>query len=175
MPFCAYCGKEISDQAVTCPNCGHPNESRTTIPEVAFTPSDPDAVRELAGFWIRFGSLLIDVILISLITVPLGSARVGTGRVVIVFNPFRNVIEFLYAWLMIALVQGQTLGMMLLGLRIRRPDGSSVDLGRSAARAAMAYVSGIVLLLGYLWMLWDAEKRTWHDIVADTRVYRVRR
>jgi uncharacterized RDD family membrane protein YckC len=39
----------------------------------------------------------------------------------------------------------------------------------------MSYVSGIALLLGYLWTLWDPEKRTWHDMVADTRVYRVRR
>ena len=76
---------------------------------------------------------------------------------------------------MIALVHGQTLGMMLLGLRATRPDGAAVDLGRSAARAAMSYVSAVVVLLGYLWALWDPEKRTWHDIVADTRVYRVRR
>ncbi|MDR2820418.1 MAG: TM2 domain-containing protein [Desulfovibrio sp.] len=25
--FCANCGKEISDQAATCPSCGHPNTS----------------------------------------------------------------------------------------------------------------------------------------------------
>ena len=24
MPFCAYCGKEVSAQAPYCPNCGHP-------------------------------------------------------------------------------------------------------------------------------------------------------
>jgi uncharacterized RDD family membrane protein YckC len=175
MVFCAYCGQEISDQALTCPNCGHPNEARTAIPEVEFTPSDPTAVREYAGFWIRFGSLLIDVIIISLVTAPLGSSHIGNGRVVVVFNPFRNILELVYVWLMIALVRGQTLGMMLLGLRITRPNGDPVDLGRSAARAAMSYVSGIALLLGYLWTLWDPEKRTWHDMVADTRVYRVRR
>jgi uncharacterized RDD family membrane protein YckC len=115
------------------------------------------------------------LIIISLITAPFGRVHVGTGRVVFVFNPLRNVVEFVYAWLMITLVRGQTLGMMLLGLRITRPNGDPVDLGRSAARAVMAYVSGVVLLLGYLWMLWDPEKRTWHDMVADTRVYLTRR
>ena len=175
MPFCAYCGKEISEQALTCPNCGHPNERRTAIPEVEFTPSDPDTVRELAGFGIRLGSLLIDLIIIGLITAPLGTERIGSGRIIVVVNPYRNVVEFIYVWLMIALVHGQTLGMMLLGLRATRPDGAAVDLGRSAARAAMSYVSAVVVLLGYLWALWDPEKRTWHDIVADTRVYRVRR
>jgi hypothetical protein len=24
--FCAYCGKELSDQALSCPNCGHPQK-----------------------------------------------------------------------------------------------------------------------------------------------------
>lgn len=173
MPYCSYCGHEISEQAVTCPNCGHPNEARTTIPEVAFQPPGPAA--EYAGFWIRFLSLLIDGIIIGIVTAPFGTYHTTNGNVVLVINPFRNIAQFLYAWLMIALVNGQTLGMMVTGLRITRPDGGPVDLGKSAIRAVMAYVSGIVILLGYLWALWDPEKRTWHDIVADTRVYKVRR
>jgi uncharacterized RDD family membrane protein YckC len=27
--------------------------------------------------------------------------------------------------------------------------------------------------LGFLWAAWDPEKRTWHDMVADTRAFRV--
>ncbi|MGZ4103675.1 MAG: RDD family protein [Actinomycetota bacterium] len=173
MPYCSYCGHEISQQAVTCPNCGHPNESRTVVPEVAFQPPGPGA--QYAGFWIRFLSLLIDGIIIGIVTAPFGTVHTTSGNYVFVFNPLRNIGQFVYAWLMIALVNGQTLGMMVCGIRITRPNGDTVDLGRSAGRALMAYVSGVVLALGYLWMLWDPEKRTWHDIVADTRVYKVRR
>jgi len=185
MAFCAYCGRAISDQALACPNCGHPNENRTAIPEVEFTPADPSAVREYAGFWIRFGSLFIDLIIIGLISrlldvVHVGSVHtapvhIGDRDVIFVLNPFRIVVPFLYAWLMIALARGQTLAMMMLGLQITRPNGERVDLGRSAARAAMSYVSGLVFLLGYLWPLWDPEKRTWHDMIADTRVHKLRR
>jgi uncharacterized RDD family membrane protein YckC len=173
MPYCAFCGHEISDQAVTCPNCGHPNEARTTVPEVVF--QSPGATPAYAGFWMRFLSLLIDGIIIGLVTIPFGTVRRTSGNFVVVVNPLRNVGGFVYAWLMIALVRGQTLGMMLLGLQIKRPDGGPVDLGRSAARAAMSYVSAIALGLGFLWALWDPEKRTWHDMVADTRVYRIPR
>ena len=172
MAYCAHCGWEISDQAERCPNCGHPNESRTALTGGL---SAPPAGREYAGFWIRFGSLFIDGIIIGIITLPFGTVRTTQGNVIIFFNPLRNIAHFVYAWLMIALVNGQTLGMMLLGLRITRPNGEKVDLGRAAARAAMAYVSGIAIGLGYLWALWDPEKRTWHDIVADTRVYRIQR
>jgi uncharacterized RDD family membrane protein YckC len=31
----------------------------------------------------------------------------------------------------------------------------------------MKIVSGIPFDLGYFWMLWDKEKQTWHDKVAN--------
>jgi len=171
MPFCTYCGREISDQAVVCPNCGHPNQRRTEIPEVAFTPTPPGLV--LAGFWRRFLALVIDAILIALVTSSFSrTVEIGPNHVPIGYNPAGVPVHFVYSWLMIAIVRGQTLGSMIMGVRVMRTNGEPVDLGRSAARAAMAVVSGFVLGLGYLWAAWDIEKRTWHDMVAGTRVYR---
>lgn len=171
MAYCTYCGREISDQATICPNCGHPNERRTAISEVAFTPTPPGLV--LAGFWRRFLSLVIDVIIIAIVVSPFGrSIHLGHSDITIRYNPATEVVHFVYAWLMIGLVRGQTLGAMMTGIRVQRANGEPVDLGRSAARAAMAVVSGLALGLGYLWAAWDPEKRTWHDMVADTRVFR---
>jgi uncharacterized RDD family membrane protein YckC len=34
----------------------------------------------------------------------------------------------------------------------------------------MSIVSAVVFLLGYLWMIWDSEKQTWHDKVAGSVV-----
>jgi uncharacterized RDD family membrane protein YckC len=34
----------------------------------------------------------------------------------------------------------------------------------------VSIVSAIVFLLGYLWMLWDPEKQTWHDKAAGSVV-----
>jgi uncharacterized RDD family membrane protein YckC len=34
-------------------------------------------------------------------------------------------------------------------------------------------VSGYVCLLGYLWMLWDDKKQTWHDKMVGSNVVRV--
>jgi uncharacterized RDD family membrane protein YckC len=171
MAFCTYCGREISDQAPICPNCGHPNERRTAIPEVAFTAPPPGLVQ--AGFWRRFLSLVIDAILIAIVVSPFArTVEIGPNHVAIGYNPAAVPVHFVYAWLMIALVRGQTLGAMITSVRVLRANGEPVELGRSVARAAMAVVSGLVLGLGYLWAAWDPEKRTWHDMVADTRVYR---
>ncbi|HLW15758.1 MAG TPA: RDD family protein, partial [Actinomycetota bacterium] len=120
-------------------------------------------------------ALVIDAIIIGLVTSPLArTVEIGPNHVSVGYNPAAVPAQFLYAWLMIGLVNGQTLGAMALGVRVMRTNGDRVDIGRSAARAAMAIVSGLVLGLGYLWAAWDVEKRTWHDMVADTRVYRTK-
>jgi uncharacterized RDD family membrane protein YckC len=48
--------------------------------------------------------------------------------------------------------------------------GGSIGYGRAAIRWLMKIVSGLACLIGYLWMLWDKEKQTWHDKVAGSYV-----
>src|SRR5260221_10839591 len=104
MPLCPCCGGEISEEALACPNLGHPNERGTAIPEVEFTPADPNAVRELAGFWIRFAALLIDVILVLIVTAPFArTVDVGQQHLRVVYNPYASPVLFFYGWLMIGL------------------------------------------------------------------------
>lgn len=172
MPYCSYCGKEISAQAVACPSCGHPNEARAG----GVAGGVPVLVGTYAGFWRRFAGWLIDAILIGIVSSPFtANIRAGDASgATYYFNFGSGIVGFLYAWLMIAFVRGQTLGKMALGIRITRPDGSPADLGHAAARAGMAIVSALAIGLGYLWAAWDREHRTWHDMVAETRAYRVR-
>lgn len=67
---------------------------------------------------------------------------------------------------------GQTIGKWATGIRV--VDGPTA--GRLAPSRALVRVlvrslaSGNVFALGYLWMLWDEQHRTWHDLVADSRV-----
>jgi len=77
------------------------------------------------------------------------------------------LIKIIYYTLMIGLL-GQTVGMMALGMRCIRPDGSSVGIPRAFLRWLVSIISGIVICIGYLWMLWDERNQTWHDKAADT-------
>lgn len=66
---------------------------------------------------------------------------------------------------------GQTLGKRALGIRvISLEGGGSIGYGRAFIRYVGRIVSTIPLLLGYLWMLWDREKQTWHDKFAGSVV-----
>lgn len=146
MAYCARCGREISEAARACPACGQPNELLTGYSTGAY-----------AGFWTRFAALLLDGMILVVPATLLG--------------PLGGFTTFVYQWLMIALNRGQTLGKMALGIRITHPDGSPLDLGEAAGRAGMAIVSGLALGIGYLWVAWDAEHRTWHDMVMNSRAF----
>jgi class 3 adenylate cyclase len=79
---------------------------------------------------------------------------------------------FVYNFLFVWLLAGATPGKRLLGLRVTAEDGSPMDPRRAGLRAVMSLASGAVLMLGYAWALWDARSRTWHDLIAGTRVVR---
>lgn len=76
---------------------------------------------------------------------------------------------------------GQTLGKKAMSIRVIRQDtggplGYGLGIGRYFARILSSFLCG----LGYLWMLWDQQKQTWHDkltktIVVPTAAYPVNR
>ena len=42
-----------------------------------------------------------------------------------------------------------------------------IGYGRAFIRWLVSIISALILLLGYLWMLWDKEKQCWHDKAAN--------
>jgi uncharacterized RDD family membrane protein YckC len=69
--------------------------------------------------------------------------------------------------------RGGTPGKRIAGLRVVRADtGGPLGMGRAIGRWCIRFVSAAPLFLGYLWMLWDADHRTWHDKVVGSRVVR---
>ncbi len=66
---------------------------------------------------------------------------------------------------------GQTLGKRALGIRVvDSRTGGSIGTGRGVGRYFARILSGLVCFLGYLWMLWDPEKQTWHDKMVNSYV-----
>ena len=68
---------------------------------------------------------------------------------------------------------GQTAGGVLIGTAVRRNDGRSVSLVRCALRAAIGLALAPLWLLGLLGILWDTQRRAWHDVVFRTVVRHV--
>ncbi len=52
-------------------------------------------------------------------------------------------------------------------------DGSAISLLQALLRFMIAIASWLCLGLGFLWMLWDKDKRTWHDRYSESQVVRL--
>ena len=67
--------------------------------------------------------------------------------------------------------EGQSWGQKAAGVRIvDAATGDRLSAGRVFLRQICRVVSGFLCGLGYLWMLWDGKKQTWHDKIVGTVV-----
>jgi len=122
---------------------------------------------ERSGFWRRFAAALIDGIALGVVSGILrailgNSGGEGLGLVISLghYTYFHGKT-------------GQTPGDAVMSIRVvdfRNGTGAPIGYGRALGRALMSIVSFLALFLGYLWMLWDPEKQTWHDKVAGSVV-----
>lgn len=65
---------------------------------------------------------------------------------------------------------GQTLGMQVWGIRVQNADGSAIDLWQALLRFLIAIISWLCCGLGFWWMLWDKQKRSWHDRYSESLI-----
>jgi uncharacterized RDD family membrane protein YckC len=132
-------------------------------PQTEGPPATGNASGPRAGFWRRFAGLIIDLILLGIVNAIL-RAIIGSGGGAIL----GLVVDIVYFTVLIGNSRGQTVGQMALGIRvIDFNTGGPIGYGRAFIRWLVAIVSGLVIFLGYLWMLWDKEKQCWHDKAAN--------
>jgi uncharacterized RDD family membrane protein YckC len=131
--------------------------------QAASGPSGPRA-----GFWRRFAAVIVDGLVLAIPTIPV---TVFVDDVATI-NVITTIISLVYYVLLEGSASGQTVGKRALGIRVFdfRGGTGSIGYGRALVRNLVKYVSGVVVLLGYLWMLWDREKQTWHDKAATSVV-----
>lgn len=65
---------------------------------------------------------------------------------------------------------GQTLGMRVWRIHVRRVDGAPLRWPIALIRYCAGWISLLALGLGMLWALIDAQRRCWHDLIAGTEV-----
>jgi uncharacterized RDD family membrane protein YckC len=135
--------------------------------EPSYQPTGDGPSGPRASFWRRFAASLLDGILLGVVGGILG-AILGFDRNAV--NGITTLLGLIY-YPYLEGTTGQTLGKKALGIRvIDLSAGGSIGLGRAFIRYIGRYVSFLVLLIGYLWMIWDKEKQTWHDKFANSVV-----
>ncbi|MBM3837863.1 MAG: RDD family protein [Verrucomicrobia bacterium] len=125
------------------------------------TPGAADIIHfERAGFWIRVGATIIDLLLIGVL-----SAFVFAGLAF----PILLVVYHVAMWTW----KGTTIGGVVFGLKIVRIDGRPIDFAVALVRSLFSIISFVFLLVGFFWAGWDKEKQSWHDKIAGTVIVKV--
>ena len=140
--------------------------SSSVPPHAPAAPPPPasnfTAAMPRAGFWVRMGALLLDVLLV--------------GFAVSVLHPFGDfhiVVLAIYGAVMWKL-RGTTVGGIVFDLHVVRVDGRPVDWETAIVRALGCFLSLCVVFLGFIWIALDPNNQAWHDKIAGTVVVRAK-
>ena len=135
--------------------------------------------QEYAGFWIRFGSVLIDLVVMAIVFwIPLTliygeeywvGDQIYHGFWDLIFSYILPFVATIWFWLRFF----GTPGKMALRLKIvDAPTGGKLSLGQAIGRYFAYIVAAVPLLLGYIWGGIDKRKQGLHDKLAGTVVIR---
>ncbi len=184
--YCSQCGQPKSEQELArfgdilvCGSCkpAYAQGLSEGIARPAF---------HYAGFWIRFVAYLIDALIVGFASVAVQAillpglrlstrSSLGAGAIALVGIAYIVGVAIAAAYEGLFVYKfGATPGKMVLGLRVVRPDGGPVSLGRAIGRYFAKLLSAIILLIGFIMAGFDREKRGLHDILVDTRVIKRR-
>ena len=140
---------------------------------------------QYAGFWVRVGASLIDMIILLTATYPLlwwfyagnWDLIFATGLAeqpqVLWFDISINyILPFIYT-IAVWLIWSSSPGEILLGLKIVDADtGENLDIKQSVIRYLGYFPAMMVFSIGIFWVAFDPRKQGWHDKMANTVVIR---
>jgi len=133
---------------------------------------------EYAGFWIRVGASLIDLVLMSMITLPLTLMIYGSDAVwnseAMILGPADFLINYslpFFATVIFWMYKSATPGKMVLHLKVLDEEtGNKLTIGQSIGRYFAYIPATLIFMIGIFWVAWDKKKQGWHDKLAKTVV-----
>lgn len=127
---------------------------------------------EAAGFWIRFGAMLLDLIIVGIPIAIISYMITGDSN----DESVKNMLNFLYSLLVPIFWGGYTIGKRLCGIKIRKVnDHSPPGLGTMLLRNVIAGIIytltlGIGLIISAFMVGMGEDRRAIHDYIAGTEV-----
>jgi uncharacterized RDD family membrane protein YckC len=202
--FCAQCGRPNPGDdlarfgvVLICADCknGYLQRLREGVA--------PAATADYGGFWIRFVAWLIDRIILMVVgsivqfaflgfltpfrQPPRGAPGTGPypGSADAVFGAMLGIVSLVfvvdmvigctYEAFFVSSSLNATPGKLALELKVVRPNGARLGLGRAVGRYfAKSWLNPLTGGIGYIMAGFDSEKRGLHDLMCDTRVVRRR-
>lgn len=120
-------------------------------------------MNEKGGFVLRAGAAIIDGLILIIPSALVGALIPFIGQM---------VVQWAYFILLTLKWDGQTIGKKLFNLKVGDEKGNIPTTGKVVIRETIGkLVSGLILCIGFLWVIWDKDKQGLHDKIAGTYVY----
>ncbi len=131
-----------------------------------------------AGLVSRLAALAVDVAVLTVAVLAIGALPPAATEAVLGSSPdwlarACAIAGAVLPWLYFTLcwwLTGETVGGLLLGIRVRRRDGARVSPVRAGLRAFLGLTFAPLWLVGLLAILVDGRRRALHDLVFATVV-----
>ncbi|MFO7320399.1 MAG: RDD family protein [Chloroflexota bacterium] len=82
------------------------------------------------------------------------------------------LIGLAYQWFMLTRNNGQTIGKMVMNIRVVKTNGMPLTAGDVIVRYIGYYINTALYGLGWFWAAFDGQRQGWHDKLAGTVVVR---
>lgn len=132
-----------------------------------------ESVAELARWSARAGAFGLDAVTPVAVAYAVAATTFIFGApwwAYAVLASLTVVVVGVNRWLLPTLT-GWTWGRSVFGIRVQRSGGADVGVGRLALRDVVHVLDTAALMVGWLWPLWDARRRTFADILLHTEVH----
>jgi uncharacterized RDD family membrane protein YckC len=145
--------------------------------QILDAPADVQKNLQYAGFWIRVGAYLIDMILIWLANFVVilvtgggvgGFAQMGANVPVQILMVVAGIAYFT---IMESSSKQATVGKMAVGIKVGDARGQRISWANALGRYFAKILSGLILLIGFIMVGFDSKKQGLHDKLAKTFVF----
>lgn len=142
----------------------------------------------------RISAFIVDRTLLSLVTVLGG--KMGAAVAVMLLHTQQPSVQVIEAGMREGLIlgkafwavsfwflnygilqgmSGSSVGKWLFRLQVVGERKRSISIPQSLLRTLAYFLSAAPAMLGFLAVLWDRDRRTWHDLICKTKVVDLQR
>lgn len=138
-----------------------------------------------AGFWPRFAAYFIDTLVVgigsfvigvainvALLALDIGLGLFALGEGALFYVNF--IVGLVFGWVYSAAMESSpsqgTLGKMALSIQVTDLGGNRISFARATGRYFGKTISGLVLCIGFLMVIFTEKKQGLHDKMAGCLV-----